>query len=99
MNHTTRDGQILPQRRQLFIWQMAVMWLIFSAAIMVIGLLVLAWTAATSGGWWSGQASLATTFTVVTLLVLVVFGWEQWVLFSADAIEDKADNGDGSLRI
>lgn len=64
---------------------------------MVVGLLMLAWTAAASGAWWTGQTELAITFTIVALIVLAVFGWEQWVLFSWDALDKRS--GAGALRI
>jgi hypothetical protein len=98
MNHGTQQGDILPQRRQVLIWQMAAIWLVLSALTMVIGLLILAWTAAAIGDWWSGQAKLAITFTIVTVLVLCIFGWEQWTLLSWDTVA-ISDEDEGRLQI
>jgi heme/copper-type cytochrome/quinol oxidase subunit 2 len=98
MNHGSRVGEVLPQWRQVFIWQMAVLWLILSAFVMVIGLLILAWTAAATGEMWSGQTWLAITFTIVTVLILSIFGWEQWTLFSWDGVE-VSDEDEGRLQI
>ena len=93
MNHRRRDGSILPQKRQVILWQLALVWLVLSAVLMVAGLLLLSWQAAQDGGWWSGQAQLALTYSVVTGLVLLVFLWEQWTLFSWDAIDKAEKNG------
>jgi hypothetical protein len=98
MNHRKRDGQIRPQLRQVFMWQLAVLYLILAAATMVIGLLVLAWTAAANAEEWDGQKQLAVTFSVVAFLVMVVFGWEQWVLFGWEG-SNKSDEGEGELQI
>ena len=102
MNHRAKDGHVRVQRRQIILWQLAVIWLVLSAALMIAGLLILSWKAAQAGGWWSGQAQLALTFSIVTAIVLAIFAWEQWTLFSWDSIikagKNGCDEGDGRSR-
>ena len=54
---------------------------------MIAGMFVLLWSAAGGEDWWSGQAQLAITFTVVACAVMGMFFWEQFMLFSWD--DDK----------
>lgn len=65
---------------------------------MVVGLLVLAWTAAARAERWDGQMQLAFTFSAVTFVVMVVFGWEHWVLFGWEGPR-KSEEADGELQI
>lgn len=60
------------------------MYLMVSVFILIAGLFFMLWAAAGGEDWWSGQAQLAITFTVVSGVVIFFFVWEQLTLFSWD---------------
>ena len=85
-------GEVLPRQAQVLIWQMSVLYLIFAALLMLCGMFVLLWAAVGGEQWWDGQAQLAVTFTIVAAIVMVLFMWEQFTLFSWDGPEEGEEN-------
>ena len=68
----------------------------FSVLFMIVGMLALVWAAAGGEDWWSGQAQLAITFSVIAFVVAGLFVWEQLNLFAWDGGNDASD---GSVRL
>jgi len=87
------DGYKIPRKAQVLIWQMGVLYLMFSVLFMIIGMLLLVWAAAWGENWWNGQAQLAITFSVVAGLVAGLFVWEQLNLFAWDGKSEEANGG------
>lgn len=79
-----RNGELLPRHSHVYLWQSSVMYLMVSVFILIAGLFCMLWAAAGGANWWNGQAQLAITFTVVSAVVIVMFVWEQFTLFSWD---------------
>ncbi|KAK5171211.1 uncharacterized protein LTR77_004355 [Saxophila tyrrhenica] len=78
------NGEKIPRRAQVWIWQMGVLYLMISVLFMIIGMLALVWAAVGGQNWWNGQAQLAITFSVAAAVVAGLFVWEQVNLFAWD---------------
>ncbi|KAK3722479.1 hypothetical protein LTR37_002471 [Vermiconidia calcicola] len=77
-----RQGEVLPRRTHVFLWQMSVLYLMCIVFIMVAGMFVLLWSAVGGKDWWDGQVQLAITFTCVVFVIACVFACEQYTLFA-----------------
>jgi hypothetical protein len=85
------NGELVPRKTQIWLWQVGIVYLMWSVVFMIAGMLMLVWTAAGGENWWNGQAQLAIAFTIVACLVGALFAWEQVALFSSDG-RQRSDN-------
>ncbi|KAI5241800.1 hypothetical protein E4T42_07901 [Aureobasidium subglaciale] len=99
--HPDRNGRILARQSHVLLWQCGAYFLVLSAFSMLLGMFVMLWAAtgplpgfAQRGHWWTNEAKLATTFSVIGFLIACVFVFQQIALYSWRGEDDSHDSDD-----
>jgi len=88
-----KTGSVLPRKAHVYIWQMSVLFLALSVVAMMDGIFILLWSGTGPlfplGEWWTNEAKLAVTFTIVTIAVAVMFVFGQVTMYSWQGHDDS----------
>jgi len=80
------------------LWQCGTYFLSLSALSMLVGMFILIWDATDpiAGGfkraWWTGEAKLAVTFSIIGLFIACVFVFQQFALYTWRGEDDSAEH-------
>jgi len=90
------DGTIRPRYWQIYTWQLPVLFLTCSVITMIVGIMVLVWSATWHPGrsdWWDENTKSAITLTIVAGLTVALFFTSQISLYSSvsELEEDESD--------
>ncbi|THZ50045.1 hypothetical protein D6C90_02932 [Aureobasidium pullulans] len=94
--HPDRNGLILARKSHVMLWQCGTYFLSLSALSMLVGMFILIWDATDpiAGGfkraWWTGEAKLAVTFSIIGLFIACVFVFQQFALYTWRGEDDSA---------
>ncbi|TIA29419.1 hypothetical protein D6C79_09945 [Aureobasidium pullulans] len=96
--HPDRNGLILARKSHVMLWQCGTYFLSLSALSMLVGMFILIWDATDpiAGGfkraWWTGEAKLAVTFSIIGFFIACVFVFQQFALYTWRGEDDSAEH-------